>query len=41
MIILKKRKIDGYINLYSHCINCGCKTFESIDEEELTDVLKV
>ena len=28
-----KHKIDGNINFYSFCIDCGFKKFESIDEE--------
>ena len=27
-----KRKIDGKINLYSRCIDCGFKTFDTTDE---------
>ena len=29
-----KYKIDGKINLYSHCSDCGFKKSENIDEEE-------
>ena len=29
-----KYKIDGKTNLYSFCINCGFKKFESIDKEQ-------
>ena len=36
-----KCKIDGNINLYSRCIDCGFKKFETIDKEELSDLLKV
>ena len=35
-----KYKIDGKANLYSFCINCGFKKFESIDEEELSYLLE-
>ena len=35
-----KYKIDGKTNLYSFCINCGFKKFESIDEEELSYLLE-
>ena len=36
-----KQEIDGKVNLYSHCIDCGFKKFEIIDKEELSDLLKV
>ena len=36
-----KQEIDGKVNLYSHCIECGFKKFEIIDKEELRDLLKV
>lgn len=36
-----KRKINGKIHFYSCCIDCGFKTFETIDIEELNDLLKV
>ena len=29
------------INLHSHRIECGIKTFETIDKIELSDLLKV
>ena len=35
-----KNKNDGKTNLYSFCINCGFKKFESIDEEELSYLLE-
>ena len=28
-----KRKIDGKISVYYHCIDCGFKKFETIDKE--------
>ena len=36
-----KRKINGKIHFYSCCIDCGFKKFETIDKEELNDLLKV
>ena len=36
-----KRKIDGKMNLYSYCIDFGFQKFATIDEQELTDLLKV
>ena len=39
-IIKIKHEIDGTINNYSHCIECAFKKFESIDKEELRDLLK-
>ena len=30
------REIDGKINIYSFCVNCGFKNFETIDEEEIS-----
>ena len=38
--IKRKCKIDGKINLYSCCINCGFKKIETIDEEELSYLTK-
>ena len=35
-----KREITGKINLYSDCIDCGFKTFASIDEVELIYLLR-
>ena len=35
-----KREIDGKINLYSNCINCGFNKFQNIGEEEISDILK-
>ena len=35
-----KRKIDGISNLFSRCIDCGFKKFETIDEEELSYLLE-
>ena len=35
-----KHKIDGNINLYSRCIDFGFKKLETIDKEELIDLLK-
>ena len=34
------RKIDGKINLYSRCIDCSFKKFESIDKKGLKYLLK-
>ena len=28
-------------NLYSYCISCGFKKFETIYDEELSDLLKI
>ena len=36
-----KQETDGNVNLSSHCIECGFKKFETIDKEELRDLLKV
>ena len=36
-----KREIDGKNNYYSRCIDCGFKKFETIKENELSDLLKV
>ena len=36
-----KHKIDGKINHYSRCDNCGLKMIETIDKEELVDLIKV
>ena len=35
-----KTKIDGKINVYFRCIDCGFKKFETIDEENLIYLLK-
>ena len=35
-----KRKKDGKINLYSYCIDCGFKNFETIDKKELSYLLE-
>ena len=35
-----KSKIDCVINLYSRCIDCGFKMFGTIDEEDLSYLLK-
>ena len=35
-----KRKIDGKMNLYFHCNDCGFKNFVTIDKKELSDLLK-
>ena len=35
-----KPEIDEKINLYSRCIDCAFKTFQTIDEEELNYLLK-
>ena len=35
-----KRDIDGKINLYSGCIDCSFKNFETSDEEEMSYLLK-
>ena len=39
--IKMKREIDGKINLYYWCYDCGFKKFETIDKEEVNDLLKV
>ena len=39
--ITTKRDIDEKINLYSRCIDCGFKKFETIDEEKLSCLLKI
>ena len=36
-----KRQTDGKINIYSRCIDCGFEKFQTIDIEELSDLLKV
>ena len=36
-----KREIDGKINLYSRCIDCVLKKFETVNENKLNDLLKV
>ena len=36
-----KHKIDGKINIYSYCVNCDFKKFETINEDELSDLLKI
>lgn len=36
-----KHEIDGKINFYSRCIYCGFKKLETIEEEELINLLKV
>ena len=36
-----KHKIDGKINFYFCCIDCGFKKLDTIDKEELSDSLKV
>ena len=38
--IKRKREIDEKINLYFCCIDCGFKKFETIDNEELSYLLK-
>ena len=35
-----KSEIDRKFNLYPHCANCGFKKFETIDEGELSDLIK-
>ena len=35
-----KRKIDGKVILYRGWIDCGFKTIEIIDKEEISDLLK-
>ena len=35
-----KGEIGGKISLYSHCIDCGFKKFETIDKERLRYLLK-
>ena len=41
-IVLNAERLqtDGKINLYSHCIDCSFKKFETIDKEELCDLWK-
>ena len=39
--IKMKHEIDGKIDLYVHCIECGFKKFGTIDKEELSDLLKI
>ena len=36
-----KREIEGKNNLYSRCINCSFKNFETINKEELSYSLKI
>ena len=36
----RKQEKNTKINLYSYCIDCGLKKFETIDEEELSNLLK-
>ena len=36
-----KHEIDGKINIYSYCVNCDFKKFETINEDELSDLLKI
>ena len=38
--IKMKGKIGGKINLYYYCIDCGFKNFETIDEKEISNLLK-
>ena len=35
-----KQKTDRKSNLFSRCFDCGFKTFEIIDKEDLSDLLK-
>ena len=35
-----KYEIEGKTNLYSHCIECSFKKFETNNNEELSDLLK-
>ena len=35
-----KHEIDGKINLYSRYIGRGFKKFATVDEEEISDLLK-
>lgn len=35
-----KLQIDGRINLYCYCVDCGSKKVKTIDKEELRDLLK-
>ena len=35
------REIDRKTNLYSHCIDCGFKKFEIIDEEEISGFINM
>ena len=39
--IKAKREIDGKNNICYCCIVCSFKKFETIDEEELSDLLKI
>ena len=36
----KKREIDGKINIYSRCIDCVLKKFETIDKGGLSSLLE-
>ena len=36
-----RQDIDGKIHIYSRCIGCGFKTFESSDKEELIYLFKL
>ena len=35
-----KGEIDGKISLYSYCIDCGFKQFETTDYEKISNLLK-
>ena len=35
-----KRKIDGKMNLYHRCIDCGFKNCATTDERKIIDLLK-
>ena len=36
-----KRKIVAKINLYSRCVDCSFRKFETTDKKEMSDLLKV
>ena len=36
-----KYEIDEKTNFHSHCIDCGLKEFETINEKDVIDLLKV
>ena len=40
-IVLNVQSLKKTFNLYSSCIDCSFKNFETIDKEKLIDLLKV
>ena len=36
-----KHELDEKTNFHSHCIDCGLKEFETINEKDVSDLLKV